>query len=297
MLKSLKGHHFGATLLYLIIFFSTKGLSLVVSMPSENSLLSRQNEWDAFLGQDSAPIDFMFASASQDNQFDGFPSDGCTFMLEGCPSPIDLNENAFDFGIPDEVGNGECDGTLGDCISLSDEWTAISDVNNLDFLMGDDGGLDIASGVTLAQDGSASEAHDAKDRQPRIYYDCDPNYTSCIIYDREKGPGFHLKANINCPTDVDFGGTALAVTSSSFRGSGLFGLPGWQCQFCLENGSSCEILDCDIASFPSKYNNWGQAWGTCQEQSCSCVNNNIKAFNSDVTTELAAWSDDLGTFL
>lgn len=290
-----KCHHTRAILTYLVVHFSFKVLGSVVSVPGENSLLSQRDEWDAWSGQDSASTDVVLASASQDNLFDGSASDECLFALPGCPLAMDPNPSAVDFGQPDEVGDGGCDETLGDCTSLFDEGPTTPNIDNLDIPSSYDGGVDMASGVTASQDGSASEAQDVKDRQPRIYYDCAPDYTGCLIYDRSKGPNFNLKANVFCPSDVDLGGIATADTNSKLRGSPLLGLPGSQCEFCLENGASCEILDCDIAYLPSKYNNWGQTWGTCNEQSCSCTNN-IKALDDDVNTELVASSDNPGWF-
>lgn len=297
LLKRSKYHHTLATLTYLVVHFALQGLGSVVSVPGKNSLLSPRDEWESWFGQNSASTDPELASASPDNQFDTFASDDCTFTLAGCPSAVDPSLVAMNFGLPDEVGDGRCDETWGDCSSLFDEWPINSDSENLDLLVSFDGGMNMGSGVTIAQGGSASEAQDKKDRQPRIYYDCSPDYTSCIIYDREKGPGFHLNANIFCPSDVDFGGTELAGTSSTFsRPGGLFALPGWRCEFCFENGASCELLDCDIATLPSQNNNWGQAWGTCTEPSCSCLKN-IQALNDDVTSELASSSENLGYFL
>lgn len=295
--KRLECHHTRATIIYLVVHFASQVLGLAVSVLGENSPLSRRDEWDSWFGQGSASTNFELASASPDNQFNPFASDNCASTLAGCSSTIDSSPVAFDFDLPDEVGEGGCDETLGDCSSLFDEWPTTSHIENPDLPVSYDGGVDMTSGVILAQGGSASEAQDTQDRQPRIYYECDPNYKSCIIHDRKLGPNFQLKANIICPSDVDFDGTDLAGTSSELRRpGGLFALPGWHCEFCYADGSSCEILDCDIASLPSKNNNWGQQWGTCTEPSCSCTKS-TNALNIDMSSELAASSDDLSPFL
>lgn len=296
LLKRLKCYHTRATFTYLIFYFALQVFGAVVSVSRQSPPLSQRDEWDPWFGQDSASTNFELASASPNNQLDTFASDGCTFSLAGCPSTIDPSPVTFDFGLPNAAGSGGCDETMEDC-SLFDEWPPISNSENPDLPINLDGGVDMGSGITVAQGGTASEAQDTKDRQPRIYYDCDPNYTSCIIYDRKKGPEFKLKANIICPSDVDFAGTELAGTSSTFRRpGGLFGLPGWHCEFCFPNGALCQILDCDVALLPSKYNNWGQKWGTCTDESCSCTKN-IQALDTSVTSEIAASFDGSDSFL
>lgn len=52
-----------------------------------------------------------------------------------------------------------------------------------------------------------------KDRQPKIYYDCAPDYKSCTIHNRSQNSNFQLKANIHCPSDVRFGSDAMAGVS------------------------------------------------------------------------------------
>lgn len=295
LVQRLECYHTRATITYLVIYFAMQVLGEVVS--DLNSPLSRRDEWDPWFGQDSAATNLELASASQNNQFDTFASDDCTFTLAGCPSTIDAGPVAFNFGLPSEVGDGGCDETLEGCSSLFDEWPTNSNNENLDLPISFDGTVDMGSGFTVAQGGSASEAQDTKDRQPKVYYDCDPNYTSCTIYDRDLGPKWNRKATVHCPSDVDLSGTELAGTSATYqRPGGLFALPGWHCEFCFENGTSCQVLECDIALLPSKYNNWGQKWGTCTDESCSCLKN-TQAFNDYATTEFIALNDGLGPFL
>lgn len=290
-------YHTRATFTYLVVYFTLQVFGAVVSLSDPNSPLLKRDEWDPWFGQDSAPTNFELTSASQNNQFDTFASDDCTFTLAGCPTKIDASPVAFDFGLPGGVGDGGCDETLEGCSSLFNDWSTTSNSENLDMPISFDGGVDMGSGVTIAQGGSAAEAQDMKNRLPTVYYDCDPNYTSCIIYDRSLGPQWNRKASVLCPSDVDFSGTDLAGTSVTFRRPGsLFALPGWHCEFCFEDGTSCQLLECDLSLLPSKYNNWGQKWGTCTEESCSCMKN-IQAFNDYVTSELIASNDNLGPSL
>lgn len=279
----------GITIMYLIVFVSPMVLGSVIEVPAENILLPRENGFDILLGDDSLSTDPFLASASPDNSLDSFAPDGCTFTLEGCPSTMeDPSPVVLGFGFPDGNDIGGCDEMLGDCTLLFDEWPSTSNIDNL--------GLLVDNENFIASGGPAVEALDAKDREPKIYYDCAKDYTSCTIHDRSKGPGVQLKAILHCPSDVAFNGNTLADVSSQFRGSALFGLPGARCEFCFEDGSQCEVLDCDIATLPSEFNNWGQPWGTCREASCSCTNS-IQALNiDDATAELAASSDSLGWF-
>ena len=296
LFQKLKCCHTRATFIYLVVYFTLQVFGAVVSASGSNFPLSGRDEWDPWFGQDSAPTNLELASASQNNQLDTFASDDCTFTLAGCPTTIDASPVTFDFDLADGLGDGGCDETLEGCSSLFDDWPTTSNSENPDLPVSFDGGVDMEPGVTLAQGGSAVEAQDLKDRQPIIYYDCDPNYTSCIIYDRDR-PNWNSKINLLCPPDVDFSGTTLAGTSvTSQRPGGLFALPGWNCKFCFEDGTSCQILDCDISLLPSKYNNWGQKWGTCAEESCSCMKNS-QAFNGFVTPELVALNDGLGLSL
>lgn len=276
----------GNILMYLFFLFSAMVWGLVFEIPGENNLLPRENGFDLMLRDDSLSTNFFLASAPQDDSLDSFAPDGCTFTLEGCP-PImeDPSPVALGFGLSDGNDKVGCDETLGDCTSLFDEWPTTANIDNL--------ALPVDYDNYIASGGSAVEALDAKDREPKIYYDCAPDYTSCIIHDRSRGSDFQIKAIVHCPSDVAFDGNILAGGSSKFRGSGLFGLPGSRCEFCYEDGSLCEVLDCDIATIPSKNNNWGQPWGTCREPSCSCTKS-IQALNIfDATPEFAASSDSL----
>ena len=274
--------------MYILLLLLSKVLGNVFFVTGENNPLSRRSPLDDLFGGDTLSTDLFLASASQDNPIDGFGSDGCTFSLEGCP--LSTGDPSLVIGglspLTDGIETGGCNEEWGDCTSLFDDgWSTTSNldilgqpVNNVDY---------VASGDTGFNDGTASRAENVKDQRPRIYYDCAPDYTSCIIHDRWN-PGFQRKAMLHCPPDVGFGSDATATDVNS----ALFGLPGTHCEFCFENGESCELLDCDdVATFPSKNNNWGQPWGTCTQPSCSCANP-LKASNDEAATQLAASSDD-----
>lgn len=288
--KHLSSHNIAA-LMYLIVYFFSIVLGSVVSFPGGHWLGSREdglNKYDTVFGNDYSSADIFLASGAQKNVIDDPTFDGCLFSLGGCPSVIeDPNTVALDFGLLDGVENGGCDETSGGCTSLFDEWPSTSSAGSL--VQPEEYHNYVASSDSGPQDGTQALNYP----KPNIYYDCTPDHTSCIIHDRSRGPAFQLRASIHCPPDVSFAGYAIEGDNSNIKGPGLLGLPGGQCEFCLENGVSCELLYCDVASFASKNNDWGQEWGTCKDPSCSC-SNSIKALNNGAVTEPAAASNGVG---
>lgn len=270
---------------HLIILLSSNVLGATISVPGGNPLLSRQNGFDSLFGDDSSSTGFLLASASPDSSLGGFASDPCTFSVEGCPlTTEDPNSLVLAGGLTDKFESGGCDQGLGDCTSLFNDQPTTFNLESSDLLAGN---VDLlASDVPVSTNEMATMT---QDQQPRIYYDCLPDYTSCIIYDRQN-PKIKIKADIHCPPDAIIGNTRLADVNSA-----LFAVPGAQCEFCFENGMACEILDCDVSTFPSYHNNWGQPWGRCQDPTCSCASR-LKAVN-DAAIQLVASSDEsLGWF-
>ncbi len=188
--------------------------------------------------------------------------------LKGCPSIMeDPTSVALELGPADGMGNGLCDERFGDdCTWFWGEGPTTFNTDDLGLPVNyrqDHSALDTDSRDVLGPpvtyedyappDWTNLEAVAANNPKPTIYYDCASDYTSCIVYDRRRGPDFQRKLIVICSPDA-------------------FVSVGSQCFLCVEDGLECYPLTCDLALFPSEYNNWGQTWGSCRDRSCSCPN-------------------------